>query len=231
MRRVDAALEHDAALVKQLEALANLNRLLILRAIRVPRALREIEVRDEGAGAPLARQTVRRHLDTLIAGDVVRTHDGAREYGETTEFVLNHQRLFSLSEDIRALARLRPTREPEGETQAFPKAAQPAPGGPALILVNGLEEGTRHDVSPARGKTEWVIGRKRGADVPLDFDASASAENALVRWLGDGHYVEDLPGSRNGTTLNFARLREGEVRKLSHGDIVGVGRCLLVYWR
>ncbi|HWH08207.1 MAG TPA: FHA domain-containing protein [Candidatus Thermoplasmatota archaeon] len=228
---MDASLQHDAALVKRLEAIANLNRVLILRAIRVPRALREIEVRDEGTGPPLARQTVRRHLDMLIATDLARAHDGARVYGETTEFVLNHQRLYSLSEELRALARLRPIREPEGETQAFRKSVSPVQGGPALILVNGLEEGMRYEVAPTPRKSEWLIGRKRGADVPLDFDASASAENALVRWLGDGHYLEDLPGSRNGTHLNFARLAEGEVRKLSHGDIVGVGRCLLVYWR
>ena len=89
----------DAKLAECLDALSNPMRISIMRALRTPRSLREIEVRSEGEdegerGAPLSRQGVRRHLDQLIAAGVVATRPGTREYGDTTEFVVNHQRDF-----------------------------------------------------------------------------------------------------------------------------------------
>lgn len=39
----------------------------------------------------------------------------------------------------------------------------------------------------------------------------------------------DLPGNRNGTLLNWKPLARGGVAELKAGDVVGVGRSLLVF--
>lgn len=41
--------------------------------------------------------------------------------------------------------------------------------------------------------------------------------------------LEDLPGSRNGTTLNFLPLPRGGRSELHHGDLIGVGRSLRLF--
>lgn len=217
-----------------LTAIASPTRLSILRAIRVPRALREIEVRggEEGEDRtrPLARQTVRRHLDVLLEAGMVETRDADRAYGDTTEFTLNHQRFFALAEDVRALARMRPVVEPAQATVPLAPAAAPPGEGPRLVVVHGLEEGATFPLMAADGKRAWIVGRRRDCDVPLDFDPSVSSQNAIVRAEGAGRVLEDVPGSRNGTTKNFRRLAAGELVPLAHGDLVGVGRSLLLYW-
>lgn len=222
----------DASLVSCLDALASANRLEILRRLRTPRALREIDVHDadSSTGAPLARQTVRRHLDTLIESGIVQIREAKREYGETSEFVVNHQRIYALSEEVRALAKLRPSIEPEVPTAPGGARAPARRQGHALVLVKGLDEGTMYSLDPVDGRTSWDIGRRRGSGVPLDFDPAVSSEHARIQWDGKAHILEDA-GSRNGTTHNMRPLAPGQRVLLEHGDIVGVGVSLLVYWR
>lgn len=228
---VDPAVQQDAPLVSCLLALASPPRLAILRQVRTPRALREVVVRDDGGeGAPLARQTVRKHLDTLVETGLVTTRSGEREYGETTEFVVNHQRIFHVSDEVRNLARMRPTVEPAAPTMPAGGGRRAATGRPAFVLVRGLDEGTTYDLRPTSERVSWSIGRRRGLAVSLDYDPSVSGENAIVRWERDHHTIEDVPGSLNGTSVNFERLASGERARLSQGDIVGIGRSLLVYW-
>ncbi len=105
----------------------------------------------------------------------------------------------------------------------------PGPPRPCLVVVKGLDEGLAFDLSD-RGKSEWRVGRRRGCEIALDFDPSISAENSLVRWDGRVHSIEDLAESKNGTSINFRRLAKHAPTALAHGDIVGVGRTLLVYW-
>ena len=221
----------DGPLAEALSALGSPTRLALMRAVRAPRALREIEVgtTEEGKTRPLARQTVREHLDRLIEVGVVTTRPAAREYGETVEFLVNHQALFGISEEMRTLARLRPVVEPRAETiQRAAEAPQP-PERPCLVLVKGLDEGTTFELRPGERK-EWIVGRRRGIAVSLDFDPSISAENARITWVDGAHHIEDHPESRNGTTVNFRLVPKGESARLQHGDLVGVGRTLLLYW-
>lgn len=222
----------DERLTAALDALANPLRLAIVRQLRAPRALREIEVRQTAGDHPalLARQTVRWHLGRLVECGIVDSRGGQRDYGETTEFTVNHQRIFSLAEDVRALARIRPVVEPDAETVASDAAEPPSRPGARLVMVRGIDEGIEFHVDPRAGQRQWMIGRRRGLAVSLDFDPSVSAENTVLAWKGSFHVVQDIPGSRNGTTINFRRLPPGEERRLVHGDIIGVGRCLLVYW-
>ena len=223
----------ENALAAQLDALSSATRLALLSRLREPRALSEIHVPslDKDGAAVVARQTVRKHLDALLAAGFVATRDGRRGGRDVVEFVLDHQRLFALSEDLRSLARLRPATEPQGATQpiADAPASSRAPAR-ALVLVKGLEEGTTYDVDPAgAGRTEWVIGRRRGLHVTLDFDPYLSAENSRLVWDGGAHLLETLPESRNGTRVNFRELPRGTRHRLRHGDLVGVGRSILSY--
>lgn len=227
-----AAHMHDEHLANALNALASPTRLQILRALRTPRALAEIHVRAPEGERNIARQTVREHLNKLIQVGMVASREVDRSYGDTVEFVANHQTIFALSEEMRALSRVRPIVEPDAATVHAPTAPKPIEPGARLVVVKGLDEGTAFDLRPpappARG--EWLVGRRRGVAVSLDFDPYISSENSRIVWEGGAHVVEDLPGSRNGTSVNFQPLARGERRALAHGDVVGVGRCILVYW-
>lgn len=223
----------DDRLVATLAALAHPVRMELLRQLRSPKAMRDLSV--QGAASDrvrtLARQSVREHLDRLLDAGMVLSREAEREYGRTTEYTLNHQAFFALSEEMRGLARMRPSAEPEHQTvQAGPVEAGHAPRSPCLVLVKGADEGRVFSLAPpSSGRAAWVVGRRRGADVALDFDPFASSDHALVEWDGERHAVRDLPESRNGTTLNFHALEKDRAYPLRTGDVVGVGRSLLIF--
>jgi FHA domain-containing protein len=222
----------DARLAEALEALSSTTRLGLLRTIQTRKKLSDIKIHapapdDAERDRPLARQTIKQHLEHLIElGFVV-----AREDGRNVEYVLNHQTIFALSEDLRALARLRPEETPPGKT--IQRSPEPSAGRfrpQCLVLVKGLDEGRVFDLSPAHQPPDgWIVGRQPGLPVPLDFDPFVSSLNARIVWREGAHDIEDLAESRNGTTVNFAPLPKGSRRKLEHGDVIGVGRSLLLY--
>ncbi|HVM45382.1 MAG TPA: FHA domain-containing protein [Candidatus Thermoplasmatota archaeon] len=232
---LEAAAPQDDALSRSLNALAHPSRLALLRQLRTPRTLREIQLRSQGAdeaGRSISRQAVREHLDRLIAIGVVLAREAQRDYGETTEYSLNHQSLYAIAEEFRGLARLRPSSEPVAATVER-RIGSPEPAraeGPSLVLVKGLDEGRAFPLAAAPGsRRQWTIGRRRGLDISLDFDPFVSTENALVVWDAGRYSVQDLPDSRNGTTLNFQPLAKGEKRELRTSDVIGVGRSLLLF--
>lgn len=65
--------------------------------------------------------------------------------------------------------------------------------------------------------------------VCLDYDPYVSLENAAVARAGDGFDVSDLPQSKNGTAVNWEVLPKGGRRELRPGDLIGVGRSLLLF--
>jgi len=95
---LDQAAPQDAKLAEALLAVAHPSRLALLRQLRSPKTLREIEVKGAGA-APgvgthertLTRQTVRVHLDRCLEAGIVVAREAEREYGATLEYRLNHQ--------------------------------------------------------------------------------------------------------------------------------------------
>jgi|GEM_PF-991118 len=226
----------EAELSDALAALSNPVRIALLRRLQSPKALREIDVEHpqgdpEGRSRPLARQTVKEHLEKLVPVGIVSAKPAERDYGETIEYVVNHQRVFAIAEALRELAKIRPAQEPTGHTVQRP--APPTPfkiQGPCLVLVKGLDEGRTFQLAaPRTGPKTWTIGRRRGSAIPLDFDPFVSTENAAVLWDGAGYFVQDLPESRNGTTLNFQDLPKGGRQPLATGDLIGVGRSLLMF--
>ena len=221
----------DAPLADALAALSSQPRLALLRELRVPKTLREIELpaEEEGSERNLSRQSVRKHLDRLLEVGVVLARDADRVYGETVEYVVNHQKLYALSEAFRGLARLRPVAEPPVDTMHAGDAPSGSIRGPCLVLVKGLEEGKVFPLAPPAPSRGWVLGRRRDAEVSLDFDPFVSAENSVVEWREGRHVLRDLAASRNGTLVNFRPLPKGGSVPLRHGDLVGVGRTILMF--
>lgn len=233
--------EADERLAGVLLALASANRLALLRQLRAPLHMTEIELTPESVGGrsgtaggedrAIARQAVRAHLRKLIdAGAVSMAPDPTR--GGSLQYVVSHQRLFEIAEEIRGLARLRPLRElAPRPTVADARERSASATFPRLLLVRGLDEGRTFPlVAPAQAReASWVIGRRKSCDVVLDYDAFASQENSRIAWTPGRFEIESLPSSRNGTTLNEEALGAGEPVPLVHGDVIGVGRSTLVF--
>jgi DNA-binding transcriptional ArsR family regulator len=222
-------------LAEALEVLASPVRLRILKQLRRPKTLHEIEVppgvQESSPGRNIARQTVTKHLKRLVEIRAVSVRRVRRDQGETAEYTINHQRLFALSEEFRALARLRPGAEPTDPTQ---EALRQSPDfvikGPCLVLVKGLDEGRTFSLdSSTRTAREWLIGRRRGLAVSLDFDPFVSSEHARLHLSASAYSVEGLPESRNGTQLNFELLQPGKPHQLATGDLIGVGKSILMF--
>ena len=99
--------------------------------------------------------------------------------------------------------------------------------GPKLIAVNGTTEGAIFALEGPRGS--WVVGRGQGAEVTLLDDPYVSRQGAEIWQEGDDFFIEDLQPSKNGTYVNWRRLDRREAAHLQDGDIIRVGRSLLVF--
>lgn len=215
-------------LLKAFIALANPVRLELLRHLRTPRTLSEISVQAGEGDRPLSRQAVREHVDRLLDAGLVDVRETERNRGPTVEYVLNPPALYALMEEFRALAKLRSAAQLERETMPGQPPAGVEPPRPCLVLVKGVDEGRVYDLATG-ARDEWLVGRRRGIAISLDFDPFVSTENTRISWDGGQHLVEDLPSSRNGTSVNFRLLAPGERAALRTGDVLGVGRSLLLY--
>lgn len=107
----------------------------------------------------------------------------------------------------------------EGRVEPLPKPSRTrdrlrvsAPGGP------DREVPLHSDVT--------TVGRSSDADVKLD-DTGVSRRHAEIRREGDDVVLVDL-GSTNGTTVNGRAI---ERVRLTPGDTIRLGRCVLVYER
>lgn len=220
-----------------LKALAYPTRLEILDAIHFPRAVTEIKVSPNETGESenpdrlASRQAVQLHLDRLVAAGFVTEE---RNAGRRT-YAVNPQKLYAITEELRRLS----VRHAgygvgmDGTTtlDQAPAKRVPPPAGPHLVLTHGVGEGKVFMLDPKfQVAGAWRIGRRENAAVSLDYDPFVSAENSLVRQEASGAFtIEDVPGSRNGTRVNWSELADGEARTLRAGDIIGVGRSLLVF--
>jgi DNA-binding transcriptional ArsR family regulator len=225
----------DVRALRELEsvfkALGNINRLKLLLALQTPRGYSEIELTPSRGGQagssdrPISRQAVRNHVQELQDIGVVVE---AESDGRRRRFVVDRARLFAVVERMRRLATVEPSQIPAGQTIEMDSEPRGhVPDGPHLALVRGVEEGRTFQLDT--GEERHVIGREKDADVVLDYDGFVSGEHATVHRKDDGFFLRDLPRNKNGTFLNWRRLQEGGVAPLAPGDVVGVGRSLLVF--
>jgi DNA-binding transcriptional ArsR family regulator len=223
------------ALEAYLKSLASSGRLRLLRILRSPRTLDEIRLERSDSGVPMSRQSVQEHLDRLMEVGLVRAGHREREGRRgASEYLLDHARLFDILEELRRLAafegRVSLSALETQRARGSPEA--PAwPPGPKLVLVHGVEEGRVFPLPPSllRDGRGWVVGRAPHAHVRLDYDPYVSADNSEVLPRGGGYALLDVRSATNGTSLNWTRLPPGGEARLSDGDIVGVGRSLLVF--
>lgn len=209
-----------------LKALAHPARLEILWRLRIPAAPGDIVVRprrrDEGLQPEraMSRQSIMEHIEHLEGVGVVN------RVPEGHEYVTSAQHLFAIVEDMRALSGI----ETSLPTDVDTTMAQPGPEatkwlvGPKLVLVSGPWEGRAF---PLAGAGPWTLGRATTQTVRLTYDPFASAESARLAKGVEGLQIEPVAGARNPPRVNFAPL--ARARPLRSGDVVGVGRSLLVY--
>jgi len=75
-------------------------------------------------------------------------------------------------------------------------------------------------------QNELAIGKGPQNDIILP-DASVSSAHAVIRFEDGAYKISDL-GSRNGTSVNDARLG-AEPRAIQHGDLIKMGHCALTF--
>lgn len=213
------------------KALSNINRLKLLLELQRPKGYNEIKLTPSRPGPegpedrPISRQAVRHHIEELRElGVVAETDTDERR----RQFVVDRARLYAIVEKMRDLATVEPSVDPSGATMALDGGQPvPMPDGPHLVLVRGVEEGQAYPLQEEQER--FVIGRDPSADVVLDYDAFVSGEHAHVLQRPEGHVLKDLESNRNGTLLNWRRIKRGGVAPLSAGDVIGMGRSLLVF--
>jgi DNA-binding transcriptional ArsR family regulator len=226
-------------LEEYLQALAYTSRLELLHLLRQPRVLQDIRLAPrqlrpgDNPDRNVARQTIRAHLEKLEEIGVVVSREASGEGQRGKEYLVNTQRMYQVLEELRKVATITTgTPAPRLDTVDLGAAKPPTmEDGPKLLLVHGLVEGKvfplrRSDLKDGRG---WVLGRKPGLHVSLDYDPYVSVENAEVLPTPGGLALMDLRSSKNGTFLNWRRLDKDERATLTPGDVIGVGRSTLVY--
>ncbi|HVL48036.1 MAG TPA: FHA domain-containing protein [Candidatus Thermoplasmatota archaeon] len=223
-----------------LKVLATTNRLELLSLLRRPKTLDEIRLTpaaSQAAGSPdraISRQAVQGHLDRLIDVGLVRVASTERKGKRAVqEYALDHARLFAVLEEMRKLSRLESTAavDPfatESLGEGRPLAWE---DGPKVVIVHGVREGRAFPLkaSAAKAPRGWIIGRAADAHVPLEYDPFVSTENSEIVKTAEGFRLLDLRTARNGTYLNWNRLPVGGSAPLESGDVIGVGRSLVVF--
>lgn len=231
------------ALERGLKLLAVANRIELLSLLRTPRPLDEIDLAPSTAQAgerperTITRQAVRGHLEKLIEAGLVRVRMGERKGDKgrraVQEYYTDHARLFALVDELRKLTLIES--RVEADAYATSVLAHNTPvswtEGLKVVVVRGAQEGKafplrQASLAPPRG---WIIGRAARCSVRLEYDPYVSNENSEILPDGPGFRLLDLRSAKNGTFLNWQRLPVGGEVKLRSGDVVGVGRSLLLF--
>lgn len=209
-------------LAKDLAAVADPARLEMLKLLVKPQRVEEIASRVR-----LDPALAQKHLDVLVGAGLVRRE--LRPLPGTTPIVVYQaqaQRVFALAEDVQKLGRAEES-DDLGKTQAVLKVSRAGAllSGPTLVVTHGLKLGSAFRL---QGNGPWTLGRDAGAFVVVDYDPFASTKHAEIVLKGGSHVLVDA-ASRNGTFLNWEKLARGGEKALAPGDVIGVGKTLLVY--
>lgn len=214
-----------AQLAEALKPLSYDKRLALLQFLTEPHYLEEI-----ASHLGIARQAAKKHVDKLLDIGVIEKQRGERDSGPVTEYLIVPQRLFELTEQFSKLGTLESETEDDGlertQTLDAPAGGMPKAARPALAVVHGRDQGEIHRLD---GPGPWTIGRDEENEIVLDYDPFASNRHAEVRREADGHVLVDRFAT-NGTYRNWEQLDRGDEVTLTPGDVVGIGKSLLVYW-
>lgn len=225
---IKAADEHELELLaERLVPLASPLRLRLLRYLTRPHYLEEI-----ATYLSLTRQAARKHLEQLVEIGVLDRQPGVRSTGAVTEYVVNAQSLFLLYDEFEKLASLRRDDASDVLSRTVPRGldavALARREGPSLTIVRGLDYGRRVRM-PAQPGAAWIIGREATCAIGLAYDAFASNRHAEIRFEDRAFRLRDLR-STNGTTHNWLAMPRGGEIALAHGDTIGVGKSLFLFW-
>jgi predicted component of type VI protein secretion system len=97
-------------------------------------------------------------------------------------------------------------------------------GAPFLVF---RDEGGHLAFFATAGQNVYRIGRRREADLAIEWDPEVSGLHAELQGLGGEWVIVDDGLSTNGTFVNGVRVNGR--RRLRDGDRVRVGRTILVY--
>lgn len=212
------------ALADAFTVLSNERRLRLLEYLTEPHYVREI-----ASHLGIARQAAQRHVDKLHEAGLVEKRRGERESGPVTVYVLAPERLFEIKERFAQLGKLEASETGDltrTRVEGLPTGGQPRCEGPALVVAHGREPGQVFELD---GSDPWLVGRDSKNDIHLGYDPFASNRHAEIQRTSEGHTVVDR-FSTNGTYRNWDRLDRGGQAPLTDGDVLRVGRTLLVYW-
>ncbi|MDX1611748.1 MAG: helix-turn-helix domain-containing protein [Candidatus Thermoplasmatota archaeon] len=231
----------DAA--EYFKALGYPNRLQLLALLQEPRTLDEIDLSPvqqamgQDGSRQLTRQGILYHLNQLVdlgIVDVAKTSDGPRI---KNRYDLNRANVYGVAELLKDLAlgrveagaaRPEPT-PPVSHDKGLHPAEMPHPH---MVLVHGLEVGRSFPLNPLdlRGRERgWVIGTSQMADIPLRYDPYLEGQAAEVLHQEGSYEILDLRTSEVRTQVNWVPLERGATMRLEPGDVVGLGRSLLVF--
>lgn len=225
-----------------LKLLADPNRLDLLRQLREPKIVDEIQMtpsrstNETNPERQLTRQAVRHHLRQLREKDFVRVSARRRPDGrEVSEFEVNEQAFYGLVEDLHNLNEYISTSNGHAPMQTSSHTEQDDgwPMGPKLVLVRGLHDGhpymlTESQRDPPRG---WVIGRADHCAVHVGYDPYVADEDAEImpNENGNGYELIDLRSSNDSAVVNGSAVPFGGKTELDHGDVIKVGSSMFVF--
>ncbi|HEX5617279.1 MAG TPA: FHA domain-containing protein [Solirubrobacteraceae bacterium] len=98
-------------------------------------------------------------------------------------------------------------------------------GVPFVVYLDG--DGRQQLVDLGERSQALSVGRGEANDVPLPWDSEVSRVHAMLEPVGAEWTLVDDGLSRNGSFVNGERVRAR--RRLADGDLIGIGRTLLVF--
>jgi pSer/pThr/pTyr-binding forkhead associated (FHA) protein len=98
-------------------------------------------------------------------------------------------------------------------------------GVPFIVYLDG--DGRQQLVDLGERSRALSVGRGEANDIALPWDSEVSRVHAMIEPVGAEWTLVDDGLSRNGSFVNGERVRAR--RRLGDGDLVGIGRTLLVF--
>ncbi|MHB8587131.1 MAG: FHA domain-containing protein [Thermoplasmatota archaeon] len=211
-------------LTASLRALASERRLDVISLLQRPRYIEEI-ARD----LKISRQGAQEHLAQLVAEGIVEKQHGQRETGTVVEYRLVRARIFAILEELREMTAvpIDPSSKPLFRTMALPSEVRFDRSESAeIVVLNGPELGAR--IALRNEAKAVLLGRDPECRLKLDWDLQVSNRHAEIRKDSTVFVIVDT-FSRNGTVLNGRTMQPGTPAKLRSGDVISLGRTLVLF--